>query len=134
MSFQELCKSLEKKIQNAYTEGVTMEEAEKLAAEFLFAQIRISEALKTADLSARMRKSGVKAVRAAVYLDGAKQGDKKPSDVLLQAQVDTNELVSGEQDALDQAEVERDELERYYNIFQNGHIYFRGVAKGAFGG
>lgn len=132
--FDGFCGALEAKIVSSYESGVSMEDAEKLAGEFLVAQIRVSAKLKEADLSSRMRKSGLKAVRAAVYLEGAKSGEKKPSDALLQAQVDTNELVSGEQDAYDRAEVELAELERYYNIFGNAHIFYRGVAKGNFGG
>jgi len=38
--------------------------------------------------------------------------------------------VGNEQDALDKAEVEKDELTRIYNIFKEAHVYFRGIAKG----
>ncbi len=132
MSFKKLCLELENAIANAYEAGTSLDEAEKLAAKFLFAQIKVSEELKKSDLDTKMRKSGVKAIRAAIYLDGATKGDKKPSDVLLQAQVDMNDLVIGEQNAYDIAETDRDELERYYNIFREGHLYFRGISKGRF--
>jgi hypothetical protein len=79
-----------------------------------------------------MRKAGVKGVRAAIYLDAATKDPKKPSDVMLAAIVDTNDVVQGEQNELDKAEVKRDELERYYNIFRESHIYFRGISKGKF--
>ncbi len=134
MSFKELCQQLEAKIQGSYESGVTMEQAEKLAAEFLFAQIKVSEQLKTADLSARMRKSGVKAVKAAVYTDACATSVKKPTEGQLEHLINMHDMVSNEQDALDAAEVERDDLERYYNIFMNAHVFFRGVAKGSFGG
>lgn len=127
-------KHLEAKIQNSYTEGNTLEEAEKLAAEFLHAQMKVSDELKNLDLDARMRKSGVKAIRAAIYMDAATKDPKKPSDVMLDAIVNMNDLVQGEQNELDKAEVERSALERYYDIFGNAHIFFRGVAKGNFGG
>lgn len=132
MSFTQLCKDLEDKIKTAYTEGTTLEEAEKLAGEFLYAQIKVSQELKAADLDSRMRKSGVKAVRAAIYMEAATKGDKKPSDVLLEALVNMNELVQGEQTAFDSAEASRDDLERYYNIFREAHVHFRTVAKGRF--
>lgn len=134
MSLEKLIKDLEAKIVTTYTEGVTVDEAEKLAARFLYAQMQISEALRSADLDARMRKSGLKAVRATVYLDGATKGDKKPSDVLLGAQVDIHEVVQQEADAYEKAEAHKDNLERYYNIAREGHIYFRSIAKGAFNG
>ncbi len=131
-NFQTLCNQLEAKIQAASTEGTTLAEAEKLAAEFLYAQLAVSTELKTADLDARMKKSGVKGVRAAIYLATVQNADKKPTEATIAALVDTNDVVQGEQQSLDLAEVNRDELERYYSIFQNAHIYFRGIAKGKF--
>lgn len=132
MTFKEFCVAMEDKIISSYESGVSLEEAERLAAEFLHAQIKVSRELKEADLSTRMRKSGLKAVRAAVYLEGATGSEKKPSDVLLNAQVDTNELVSGEQDAYDRAEVALAELERLHSVFREAHIFYRGVSKGRF--
>ena len=132
MKFKELCDSLEAKIQDSYNEGVTLESAEKLAGEFLFAQMSVSAELKKADLSARMRKSGVKAVRAAVYIEAATKDPKKPTEAMLSSIVDTTDLVQSEQEELDKAEVERDELERFYSIFREAHVHFRGIAKGRF--
>lgn len=134
MTFQELLNQLENKIQKTYESGVSLEEAEKLAAEFLHAQLKVSAELKSVDLDSRTKKSGLKAVRAAAYMTAAATGDKKPTEAAISAMVDTNKMVSAEQDGLDMAEVNRADLERYYDIFLNAHIYFRGVAKGSFGG
>lgn len=123
---------LENKIVGVYTEGVTLEDAEKLAAEFLRAQFVLSSELKKHDLSARMRKSGNKSIRAAVYQEAVSKNEKKPTEAQLSAMVEMNELVTSEQNALDKAEVERDELERLYSIAREAHVYFRGVAKGRF--
>lgn len=131
-SFEAFLVRLTAKITDAYTVGVTLEEAEKLACEFLAAQIEVAETLRDADLDSRMKKSGVKAVRAAVYMEAATKGEKKPSDVLLEAHVNMNDLVAGEQRAFDEAEVERDRLQNYLNIFRDAHIHFRAVAKGRF--
>lgn len=134
-NFSQMCKALEAKIQVSYEEGVTVAEAEKLAAEFLHAQLRVSDELKAQDLSARMRKSGLKAVRAAIYLEIVQKSEgKKPTESNIGALVDSDELVTGEQNAMDTAEVERDALERYYNVFGNCHIHFRNISKGNFGG
>ncbi len=119
-------------IEQAYTEGVTSDSAEKHAAQFLHAQILISDELKAVDLDARMRKSGVKAIRAAVYLDEVKKNEKKPSDTLLEAVVNSTKIVQDEQTALDVAEVSRNELENYLSIFKDAHIYMRSLAKGKF--
>lgn len=132
-NFQTLCKTLEDKIKSAYTEGVTLADAEKLAGEFLYALMAVSSELKTVDLDARMRKAGTKAVRAAIYLSAAQGSEKKPTEATLAALVDTNDVVQKEQLGLDTAEVNRVELERFYEIFHNAHIHFRGVSKGSFG-
>lgn len=134
MAFQDLCKQLEAKIQASYEQGVTLEDAEKLAGEFLHAQLIVSAELKKADLDARMRKSGTKAVRASAYLDIVQASEKKPTETQIGSMIDTNPLVGREQDGLDRAEVDRDELERYYDIFQNAHVHFRTIAKGRFDG
>lgn len=131
-SFKKFLERLQDKIKASYEEGVTIENAEKLAGEFLYAQMVLSTQLKTADLDSRMRKSGVKAVRAAVYMDACSKSDKKPTENALENTMNTNEIVQAEQDALDKAEVERDDLKRYYDIFREAHIYFRGIAKGNF--
>lgn len=134
MNFKTLCKALEQKIQDSYTNGTSLEEAEKLAAEFLYAQMITSGELTKADLDARMKKTGVKTIRSAIYLDIVQKGDKRPTEAHIAALVDSNDLVANEQTSFDTAEVSRNELERYYDIFVNAHIYYRGVAKGSFGG
>lgn len=134
MSFKDFCQQLENKIVNAYTEGTTLEQAEKLAGEFLGAQLKVSSELAKVDLDSRMRKSGVKALKAAIYMEAATKTDKKPTEAMLSAIIDMNDIVQSEQTGLDTAEVSKAELERYYDIFVNAHIFFRGVAKGNFGG
>lgn len=130
--FLALCEELTKDIQSSYQSGITLEEAEKLAGKFLHALLTVSSELQAADLDSRMRKNGAKAIKAAIYLDEATKGDKKPSDVYLAAKVDSNELVIGEQTAFDTAEVTRDALQNYYNIFREAHLHFRTIARGRF--
>ncbi len=132
MKFADYAKELEKDIQNAYESSPTIEEAEKLAAKFLTAQIRTGQELAAVDLDARMRKTGLKAVKAAMYLETASKGDKKPSDVLIGAVVDSDKVVAETQDGFDRAEVLRNELENYLSVFNDSHIYFRALAKGRF--
>ena len=134
MSFSKLCQQLEAKITTTYEEGVTMEDAEKLAAEFLGAMMKVSVELRNADLDSRMRKAGVKAVRAAAYLDIVQKNEKKPTETQIASMIDTDGTVSEQQDGLDNAEVTRDDLKRYYDIFNNAHVFYRGVAKGNFNG
>lgn len=130
--FKTLCEKLEAEIIQSYTEGVTLEDAEKLAGQFLHAQMRVSEELKKADLDARMRKSGLKTVKAVVYQDAIAKADKKPTEGALEHIINADELVNGEQDAFDEAEVERDNLDRYFSIFTNAYHHFKAIAKGRF--
>jgi len=125
-------KELEQDIRNAYESSPTIEEAEKLAAKFLAAQMALSADLKQVDLDSRMKKSGLKAIRAAVYLQKASEGDKKPSDVMLNAMVDSDPVVGESQLSFDKAEVSKNHLENYLSVFHEAHIYFRGLAKGRF--
>lgn len=131
-NFDKLCKVLELEIQDSYVDGVTLEKAEKLAGQFLHAQMHVSAELKKADLSARMHKSGIKAVRAAFYLEVCSKSEKKPTETALEHMLAVDAVIQKEQDALDTAEVEKAELDRYYNIFREAHIHFRGIAKGKF--
>ena len=132
MAFLEYCKELEEKVKNSYLEGITTEQAEHLAGEFLVAMMRITEEIKTVSLDARMRKSGTKALRAAAYLDIIQKADKKPTEAQIDATITSDRLVSQEQQSLDIAEVSLDQLERYYDIFNNAHVHYRTISKGRF--
>ncbi len=132
--FKELCEQLESKIKASYEEGVTMADAEKLASEFLYAQLAVSGELRKADLNSRTRKSGVKAIRGAIYLDIVQKSEKKPTETQIAAMIDTDAIVKDEQEGYDLAEVDKDELQRYYDIFTQAHVHYRNVAKGSFGG
>lgn len=133
MTFKERCQELEELIQNAYTESITLDQAEKLAGNFLHATLQVSSELSKADLDARTRKSGTKAVRAALYLDVVQNSNKKPTEAQIVALIETDTLCSKQQDRLDSAEVLKAELERFYDIFNQAHIYFRQISKGVQG-
>lgn len=129
MKLKEYFEELTVDIQQTYEEGITIEQAEKLAAKFLYAQIQVTQELAKTDLDSRMKKSGLKAIKAAVYMDAATKGDKKPTENMLASIIDSSKEVSGEQQIFDQAEVYRDELKNYYDIFGNAHIFYRGISK-----
>lgn len=129
MKFLEYCKTLEDKIKKAYEETVTVMDAERLAGEFLHAQMITANELAKVDLDARMRKTGVKAIKADVYMQAVLSSEKKPTEATLTAMIDTNENVGEEQKDLDRAEVNRDMIKNYLSIFGEAHIYYRGIAK-----
>lgn len=124
---------LETKIQSTYENGISMVQAEALAGEFLKAQLSVSRELTKSDLDSRMRKTGVKAIKAAVYMEAASKGDKRPTQDMLAAIVDANEIAAGEQRKLDEAEVSKAELQRYYDIFKEAHIFMRSISRGTNG-
>lgn len=128
----ERCKELEEKIKKTYQEGVTLDEAEKLAAEFLAAQMEVGRILAALSLDAKMKKSGSKFIRGTVYLQHATKDEKKPSDTLLLARVDTDKLVGENQDLLNSADAVVEELSGYLSVFKDAHIYFRGLSRGRF--
>lgn len=126
------CEELKEIVDRAYRESVLIDEAEKLAARFLSAQMLIADELRRADLDARMRKNGVKTLKAAIWYEAATKEDKKPSDKQLDALVERDSLVSKEQKAFDQADVYCECLNNYLNIFKDAHIYFRGISRGRY--
>lgn len=121
-------------IKRSYEEGVTVEEAERLAGKFLHAQITVGNELRAVDLDARMKKQGVKAIRSAVRMNETAKHEKKPTEGTLEDIVNTDELVQGEQSSLDCLEVYRDELQNYLSVFNQAHHHFRAIAKGVFSG
>ncbi len=131
MDFNKYKNHLQSKIQKSYGEGITMDEAERLGGEFLQAMLDTSTELKTRDLDTKMKKTGLKAIRARAYLDTLKS-EVKLTDAGKQATIDTDEMVIQAQDAFDTAEVEKEDLERVFMTFKEAHIHFRGIAKGRF--
>lgn len=128
---RDYCNELEKDIQDAYEQSVTMSEAEKLAAKFLGGQIRLSSALAVIDLDRRMKKRGVKAIKSAVRMEEIKKHDKKPTEGFLDDTVNLSDLVNGEEQSFDEAEVEKEEIDRMFGICHEAHIFFRGVSRGS---
>lgn len=133
MKFQEFCKQLENKIVSAY-DGVSTEQSERLALEFLQAQLFASAELTEKDMDARMKKSGNKAIRAAVYLNTVSSSDKKPTEAQISAIIETDEQVATQQNLSDAAEVELGEIQRFYDIFTRAQLLFKKRSEGSFGG
>lgn len=134
MDFKKLQEKLEDHIKDSYENGISMLQAERLAGEFLYGQLVVSTELTKLDLDSRMRKSGVKAIRAAIYLEECQKEAKKPTESMLTAIIDSNVDVIQQQNELDQIESDRDELKRLLDVYSNSHIHFRTICKGAFGG
>lgn len=134
MSINQTIKTFQSKIQETYESGITLDQAERFASELLGGMLGVSTELSRKDLDARMKKTAIKALRAALYENACKGHEKKPTEGTLTALLDSNELIIGEQNRLDEAEVEVLELKRTYDIFNNAHVHYRNVSKGAFGG
>lgn len=126
--------ALQKAVANAYESSVTIPEAEKLAARCLHAQMLIAGELQKADLDSRMKKNGLKTMRATAYMETLDEfkNEKRPTEAFIDAAIVMNENCNKEQDLLDKAEVRRDGLEIMLGIFKDAHIYFRGISKGRY--
>lgn len=128
-SWDAYLQELENKIKDAYESSITITEAEKLAGEFLVAQMKVNAKIRVLALDARMRKQGVKAIRASVYLEKARAVEKKPSDSWLDSEVQRDPLVLTEQKSFDEAETEAEMYQNYLRIFDSCHVYFRQLSK-----
>lgn len=132
MKIREYFDSLEEKIVDSYTTSISMEGSERLAGEFLRAQLLASKELKNLDLDSRMRKASVKSLRAVAYKEASTTSDKKPTESALEHVINSHPVVQKEQDEYDKSEANKSELERYLNIFQQAHHYYKGLSKGEY--
>ena len=121
-------------IDSAYENGVTMPEAEKLAAMTLSRRMAIADQLLITDIDSRMKKHGAKAVRAAVYMEELKKHEKKPAEAYLENAVNISDVVESAERAYAEADVAREHLENYMSILGDAHVYFRQIAKGNYEG
>jgi hypothetical protein len=121
---------LRKAVEDAYSHGVSIEDAERMAAQTLSAQLDIAAALATADLDSRMKKNGMKTMKAKVYMEEIGKHDKKPSEGFLDQAVALDQTVAAATDMYEQADAYKEELTLYFGIFKDAHIFFRGISKG----
>lgn len=127
-----ICEELKLAIESAYSEGVSIAEAEKLAARTLLVRMELSDEIKSASLDTKMKKHGVKAVRAAAYMAEIAKHEKKPAEGLLEHTVNLSEEVAGEEQVYAEAEANLDRLASYLDIMKDAHLYFRQISKGTF--
>lgn len=127
---KKMIEELTTQIQNMYESTPTIEEAEKLAAKFLHAQMILAGHLSNLDLDSRMKKSGLKRVKAAVYTEAVSSAEKKPTEAQLAAIVDTSEIVETAQMDFDTAEVEAELFKSYLSVMREAHIFCRGISRG----
>jgi hypothetical protein len=125
-------KELKATIDRVYNEGCTILEAERLAARTLSIRLDISDRIKEVDLDARMKRHGVKATRAQVYMDEIVKFDKKPAEAYLENAVNLSNLVDVAESLYSIADTEVDRLKTYLGVFSDAHIYFRTIAKGTY--
>jgi hypothetical protein len=128
----DVCSELKQIIETAYEQGVSVSEAEKLAAKTLVIRIELSQELKRVDLDSRMKKHGVKVTRADAYMTELKKHDKKPVESFLDATITMDGNVIEAEHDYAKADVQRELIQNYLDIFKDAHIYFRGIAKGIY--
>lgn len=119
-------------IQKAYEEGVTMQQAERLAAKTLQIRMLISDEIKSRDLDARMKKHGVKVTRAEAYMEELSKHEKKPAEAYMEHAINQSLLVNASEKMYADAETTKDRLQTYLDVAKDAHLYFRQIAKGTF--
>jgi hypothetical protein len=129
-----ICEELKLAIENAYNEGISIPDAEKLAARTLTARLELSDEIKSAALDSKMRRNGVKVVRANAYMDEITKHDKKPAEAFLENAVNLSPEVNEEENSYAEAEAELSRLIAYLDVFKDAHLYFRTIMKGSFEG
>lgn len=131
-NLEDLIDELKSAVERAYNEGVTIPEAEKLAARTLSIRMAIADEIKTKDLDARMKKHGVKAVRGAAYSLEIGKFEKKPTESALEAAVNMSKTVHAAEEEYAEADTEKDRLQAYSDVFKDSHIFFRQLCKGTY--
>lgn len=121
-------------IKKASEDNITITEAERTAALALDTMDEISDELTIVDKNRRMRKSGLKALKAAIRLEAVQKNEKKPTEGALEDLVAVSIDYRSAEEEYDDAEVLQAELDRHFDISKESHIYFRGVAKAASNG
>lgn len=131
----EFIEKVSKELRLAHTEKYEMERAELTAALCLEAQKELSEFLAEAELLAKERKLEVESIEGEMYLhykyeykiDGK---DNKLSDVGVQSLVAKDENVKKAKKKQYEAEANFSKWKNLFGMLKDGHIYFRGLAKG----
>lgn len=121
-----------KEVDAVNDQGITIDHAERVAGLALSTMNELSEQLAVTDKARRMRKAGLKAIRAITRQEEIKKHDKKPTESQLDDVLTLNGMVQKEEDGFDEAEVETELLERQFGISKESHLYFRSISKGRF--
>lgn len=126
---KKLIEKLQARIQEVYEDGVTVTKSEDITHELADAEFKLVTMITPLDMDVRMRKHGVKQIRAAVYLDIIKNSEKKPTESQLAAMVDSDALVTEAQNSYDEAESLLAEAERLLDAVHNSQVVFRTLMK-----
>lgn len=121
-----------KEVEAVADQGITLDHAERVAGLALSTMNQLSEQLLITERNRRMRKAGLKAIKAATRQEEIKKHDRKPTESQLDDVLALNALVQQEEDGFDDAEVETELLERQFGIAKECHLYFRSVSRGRF--
>ena len=134
MSMNKLCEDLKAAIKKGHETDTSVSEAELLACKALDACLALADEIQSIDLKTRMRKAGVRTIRAQAYMDEIAKHDKKPAEGYLDAAIALQSAVQAAEQDLAEHEVELNRLKTYADVFAESHQYFRAIMKAGFGG
>jgi hypothetical protein len=114
----------------AHKEKYDVEKAEKTAALCLDAQKEIAEFLAEAELLAKEKKSEVESLEAEKFFYYKKEAGTKLSDVAANLLVAKDSDVKIAKRAQYTAEADYNKWKNLFGTLKEGHVFFRGLAKG----
>jgi hypothetical protein len=107
------------------------EKAERTAALFLDAQMRLADVVSSAEFKRQMAKNELERISAEKYffIKNGSSSDKKVTEATLDHAIARDADVFKVKEELARADSDQKKWQHIMNIMSNGHIYFRNVGK-----
>lgn len=119
-----------KELEIAHQEHYDTIRAEKTAALFLIAQIRLAELLQDVELNAKQAKNEISRVEAEKYMEFKEMSsEKKISENALTSLIAKDKNVINIKNEAARAEAELKKFNFILNTLRDAHVYYRGVSK-----
>lgn len=111
------------------------DKADRNAALFLVAQMKLASHIAEVELKTKLAKSEVERISSEKYFEFKKEGvsSGKPTEAALEHAVLKDGAISDLKKEMLTFEADLKKWNYIINIMSNGHIYFRGISKKEFG-
>jgi hypothetical protein len=127
---EDLILQVSKELNIAHSKKYDEVQAELTAALILEAQKELSEFLADAELISKEKKAEVERIEAEQYFFYKNAQKEKATDVFLTRMVSKDRLVLEAKKEQYQAESDYSKYKNLFGMLKDGHVFFRGLAKG----